>query len=109
MTLLGSVTAVFWPRVRLRDTAVTARADPPFSEDTPSSEIPLLLISYYVPLIYTLITYRGWVQVLRACLVDGETEAPVIRNPKEVHAGWDMRLCQVGPERQLEGSCKESR
>lgn len=57
LAMLGSMAAVFWPRVRLRGTAVTARAEPPFLEDTPSSEILLLLISYCVPLTYTLIIY----------------------------------------------------
>lgn len=57
LAMLGSVTALFRPCVRLRDTAVTTRADPPFLEDTPSSEMPLLLINYFVPIIYTLITY----------------------------------------------------
>lgn len=30
--------------------------------------------------------------MLQACVVDGETEALVMKNPKEVHADWDMRL-----------------
>lgn len=27
--------------------------------------------------------------------MDGETKAPVMRNSKEVHAEWDMRLCPL--------------
>lgn len=53
LAMLGCIPA----RVRLRDTAVTTRADPPFLEDTPNSEIPLQLVNYYVPPIYTWITY----------------------------------------------------